>query len=133
MKTIIGYRFENLILQFMKRILVVDDNILMRKLIINLFNKDEVELDEASDGKEGLQKMTVNPYDLVITDLIMPGMEGIEMIRRAKRNYPGVKIIAISGGEPFYLYMAKKLGIIDVFTKPLERNRFMSVVNGSLA
>ena len=117
----------------MKRILVVDDNVLMRKLIINLFSKEEVIIDEAGDGKEGLMKMDHTPYDLVITDLIMPGMEGIEMIRRAKLNFPGVKIIAISGGKPFYLYVAKKLGIIDVFTKPLERNRFLSVVSRSLA
>jgi YesN/AraC family two-component response regulator len=118
---------------FMKRILIVDDNVLMRKLIVNLFSKEEVILDEASDGKEGLGKMNDNHYDLVITDLIMPGMEGIEMIMQAKRFFPDVKIIAISGGEPFYLYMAKKLGIQGIFTKPLERNKFMTAVNNNLA
>jgi YesN/AraC family two-component response regulator len=117
----------------MKRILVVDDNILMRKLIINLFSNQEFNMDEASDGSEGLMKMSHYHYDLVITDLIMPGMEGIEMILEAKRNFPGVKIIAISGGEPFYLYMAKKLGVQEIFTKPLERNKFMTVVNNALA
>jgi len=113
----------------MKRILVVDDNMLMRKLIINLFSNKEVHVDEAADGKEGLLKLFDNQYDLVITDLIMPGMEGIEMIMQAKRNFPELKIIAISGGEPFYLYMAKRLGIQGVFTKPLERNRFISLVD----
>ena len=116
----------------MKRILVVDDNMLMRKLIINLFSNEEFLLDEASDGKEGLGKMSDSHYDLVITDLIMPGMEGIEMIRQVRRNYPEIKIIAISGGEPFYLYMAKKLGIQGVFTKPIERNKFLSLVTSSL-
>ena len=91
----------------MKSILIVDDNVLMRKLIINLFDNQELNLDEASDGTEGLQKMSSNHYDLVITDLIMPGMEGIEMILEDKKNFPGLKIIAISGGEPFYLYLAK--------------------------
>jgi CheY-like chemotaxis protein len=113
----------------MKRILVVDDNMLMRKLIINLFHDEKIVLDEATDGKEGLMKMSDHHYDLVITDLIMPGMEGIEMIRQAKRDFPDVKIIAISGGKPFYLYMAKRLGIQGVFTKPLEKNRFLSLVN----
>jgi YesN/AraC family two-component response regulator len=117
----------------MKRILIVDDNILMRKLIVSLFNKEEIELDEASDGKEGLLKISDNHYDLMITDLIMPGMEGIELIRQAKRSFPKLKIIAISGGQPFYLYLAKKLGIQGVFTKPLERNRFLSEVNLNLA
>ena len=117
----------------MKRILIVDDNMLMRKLIMNLFNREEIVLDEATDGQDGLLKMSDHQYDLVITDLIMPGMEGIEMIMQAKRSYPGIKIIAISGGEPFYLYMAKRLGIQDVFTKPLEKNKFLLAVNSNLA
>jgi len=116
----------------MKRILVVDDNMLMRKLIINLFNKEDIVSDEARDGNEGLRKISDNHYDLVITDLIMPGMEGIEMIRQAKRNFPDIKIIAISGSKPFYLYMAKKLGVQGEFAKPLEKNRFLSAVNSHL-
>jgi YesN/AraC family two-component response regulator len=112
----------------MKKILVVDDNIMMRRLIINLFNKSNFEFDEANDGLEGLEKITNNQYNLVITDIIMPRMEGIEMIIQAKRSCPNVKFIAISGGEPFYLYMAKKLGIQGIFTKPLERQQFFSAV-----
>ncbi len=117
----------------MKKILLVDDNILMRKLIINLFSSQDFTVDEASDGNEGLLKLSKNHYDLVITDLIMPGMEGIEMILETKKNYPGVKIIAISGGEPFYLYLAKKLGVQEIFTKPLEKNKFISSVSKALA
>lgn len=113
----------------MKRILIVDDNVLMRKLIINLFNRDEVCVDEASDGKEGLDMMEREHYDLVITDLIMPGMEGIEMIRHTRRIHPLTKIIAISGGKPFYLYMAKRLGIQGIFTKPLEKTKFLKAVD----
>jgi YesN/AraC family two-component response regulator len=112
----------------MKKILVVDDNILMRKLIINLFHRDDMEFDEAGDGAEGLYRLSENQYDLIITDIVMPKMEGIEMIREIKRNYPEMKIIAISGGEPFYLYMAKKLGIDGVFTKPLNQQGFHHAV-----
>ena len=116
----------------MKSILVVDDNIMMRKLIINLFSRDEYAFDEASDGREGLDKMSDNHYDLVITDIVMPKMEGIEMILQAKRSFPGIKIIAISGGEPFYLCLAKKLGIQGIFTKPLNHQGFLSAVNSNL-
>jgi two-component system nitrogen regulation response regulator NtrX len=116
----------------MKRILVVDDNIMMRRLIINLFNRDSFAFDEAGDGREGLEKMSNHQYDLVITDIVMPRMEGIEMIIQAKRSFPGVKIIAISGGEPFYLTLAKKLGIQGIFTKPLERQVFLAAVNSNL-
>ncbi len=117
------------LISVMKRILIVDDNMLMRRLIVNLLNRDEVCLDEASDGREGLDMMGQVHYDLVITDLIMPGMEGIEMIRHTRRTYPLTKIIAISGGEPFYLYMAKRLGIQGIFTKPLEKINFMKAVD----
>jgi YesN/AraC family two-component response regulator len=112
----------------MKKILVVDDNILMRKLIINLFHKENIEFDEASDGSEGLEKLADNQYDLIITDIVMPKMEGIEMIMEIKRKSPDMKIIAISGGEPLYLYMAKKLGIHGVFTKPLNQQGFSDAV-----
>jgi len=113
----------------MKKVLVVDDNIMMRKLIINLFKHENVEFDEAGDGNEGLAKMYDNQYDLVITDIIMPKMEGIEMILEAKRKYPGMNIIAISGGQPFYLYIAKKFGIQGIFTKPLDHHRFSTAVS----
>ena len=113
----------------MKRILVVDDNQMMRKLIINLFNDQNFEFYEAEEGREGLEKMKHTAMDLIITDIIMPGMEGIEMIIQAKKNFPATKIIAISGGKPYYLYMAKKLGIEGVFTKPLDHHGFFSKVN----
>jgi len=58
----------------------------------------------------------------------MPRMEGIEMIMEAKRKHPGIKIIAVSGGEPFYLYMAKKLGIQGIFTKPIDQLGFSAAV-----
>jgi YesN/AraC family two-component response regulator len=113
----------------MKKVLVVDDNIMMRKLIINLLKRDNVVFDQAGDGKEGLDKMSGNQYDLVITDIIMPEMEGIEMIMEAKRKYPGMMIIAVSGGEPFYLYMAKKLGIEEIFSKPIDQHGFSAAVS----
>jgi YesN/AraC family two-component response regulator len=112
----------------MKKILVVDDNIMMRKLIINLLKNNNVTFDEAGDGNEGLEKMTDIQYDLVITDILMPRMEGIEMIMEVKRKHPGINIIAVSGGEPFYLYMAKKLGIQGIFTKPIDQLGFSAAV-----
>jgi CheY-like chemotaxis protein len=113
----------------MKRILVVDDNLMMRKLIVNLLMHESYKVDEACEGNEALEKMSGTLYDLVITDIIMPKMEGIEMIMQTKRKYPNIKIIAISGGEPFYLYMAKKLGIQGIYTKPLDHKGFLNAVN----
>jgi YesN/AraC family two-component response regulator len=116
----------------MKKILIVDDNVMMRRLIRNLFANMDIEFDDASHGREGLDKISSNHYDLVITDIIMPVMEGLEMIVQAKKQLPDLKIVAISGGKPYYLYMAKKLGIEAVFTKPLNHHKFYDAVENIL-
>jgi YesN/AraC family two-component response regulator len=116
----------------MKKVLLVDDNVMMRRLIINLFKEHNIEFHEASDGHEGLEKIAGTTYDLVITDIIMPGMEGIEMIMMARKQFPGLKIIAMSGSKPYYLYLAKKLGVEAVFTKPLNHNQFYYTIEGIL-
>lgn len=116
----------------MKKILLVDDNVMMRRLIMNLFRNENLEIDEASDGQEGLDKISTKLYDLVITDIIMPGMEGIEMIREAKKHHPNLKIIAISGSKPYYLYVAKKMGVDAVFNKPLNQHHFYDKVKNVL-
>ncbi len=112
----------------MKRILIVDDNLMMRRLIRNVFREDNYIIKEARNGMEGLKLIDKDSYDLVITDIVMPEMEGIEFIIRLKKNFPKTKIIAISGGQPYYLYMAKKLGIDAIFTKPLNQSDFVSMV-----
>ena len=112
----------------MKRILVVDDNLMMRKLIRNIFSNEEYEIEEAENGVEGLEIVRKHDIDLVVTDIIMPVMEGLELIMHLKRDFPNIKIIAISGGKPYYLYMAKKLGIEGIFTKPLNLQQFLGAV-----
>ncbi len=112
----------------MKRILIVDDNLMMRMLIRNIFIDQGYDIEEANDGMEGLEIARKLDIDLVITDIIMPKMEGIELIMNLKRDFPNIKIIAISGGKPYYLYMAKKLGIERIFTKPLNIHEFLNAV-----
>lgn len=112
----------------MKNILVVDDNLMMRKLIRNLFRGENLTIEEATNGIEGLAFIKEHPVDLIITDIVMPKMEGIELIMNLRRDFPEIKIIAISGGKPYYLYMAKKLGIDGIFTKPLNHQVFLKAV-----
>jgi len=112
----------------MNKVLIVDDNQIMRKLISGLLINIGIEPEEASNGEECLEILNHNAFDLVITDIVMPKMEGIELIRRIKNEYPFTKIIAISGSKPYYLYLAKKMGVYAVFTKPLTKNSFLSIV-----
>jgi YesN/AraC family two-component response regulator len=122
----------------MKRVLVVEDNSLERKLIVRLLNsllKYIAIVDDVPEGALALEYMSSSNYNLVITDLIMPNIEGLELISKMKRDHNKCKIIAISGSKPFYLHMAKKLGVDYIFTKPLDKERFSesvtSLLNGS--
>jgi len=82
----------------MARILLIDDDAPVRRTLRKMLERQGYEVEEAPDGKAGLTLYQENPADLIITDLIMPEMEGIETIMELRRRFPDVKIIAMSGG-----------------------------------
>ena len=106
------------------RILVIDDEPEIRKLFVQKLAGRGYEIIEACDGKEGLKLYHETRPDLVITDLVMPEKEGLETITELKREFPNVKIIAISGGgrnvPDCYLHVAKNLGADRTFPKPID-------------
>ncbi|MCU0229463.1 MAG: response regulator, partial [Bryobacterales bacterium] len=79
------------------RILIVDDDPDVRLVLRRMLEPDGYEVGEAGHGREALEVIGHRPFDLLITDLIMPEQEGIETIQTFHRRYPEVKIIAISG------------------------------------
>lgn len=113
----------------MKSILLVEDNNLERRLIEYILKKTfegHVSVLLACDGQEALKILEKHQIDLVITDLVMPNVEGIELIRAIRNNFPDVhNILAISGKNPYYLYLAKKIGVQGIFTKPLDKDKFI--------
>ena len=116
----------------MKKILIVDDNRLERRLLVYVLAEsfgNQVYIAQAKDGNEALEMLSNTIFDLVITDLVMPKIEGIELIRKIKVQFHEIiKIIAISGKNPYYLYLAKKLGIQGIFTKPLDKDKLLNTV-----
>ena len=106
------------------RILVIDDDQQIRILLRQVMELAGYEFVEAGDGREGLLKLRKLGADLVITDLIMPEQEGLETITSMKKEYPKLKIIAISGGGRIgpeaYLPAAQELGAERVFSKPFD-------------
>jgi YesN/AraC family two-component response regulator len=78
-----------------------------------------------------------NPSPIILTDIVMPEMEGIQTIVEFRRTYPGVKIIAVSGGGRIspdqYLLMATKLGAHRVFSKPFKTSELLAAVEELLA
>ncbi len=106
----------------MKRILVVDDDPGMREMVKLLLNDEGYHVFEAANGKHAMECLKNESPDLVITDIIMEEMDGVEIIMEIRENYPDIKIIAMSGGSKIsaahYLESASDLGADYAFTKP---------------
>jgi DNA-binding response OmpR family regulator len=109
----------------------------MRVLLRQVMEWAGHEVVEAADGREGTRLQRQHRADLVITDLIMPEQEGLETITALRRDYPGLKIIAISGGGRIgpeaYLPAARELGADRVFSKPFDVQELAETVRELLS
>jgi len=116
----------------MAKILVIEDEKVVRMAIKHRLNKEGHEVIEAEDGEEGITKYRENPVDLIITDIIMPNKEGFETIKDFNDEFPDAKIVAMSGGGKIssksYLEIAKKFNVVDVFEKSFEWNEMLRIV-----
>jgi len=121
----------------MAKILVIDDEYLVRITVSTMLQRDGHRIIAASDGALGLAAMREEPADMVITDFLVPNKEGIETIAELRRTYPGLKIIAMSGGarmmDTRYLRVAKQLGADAVLRKPFKSAALWDAVNVRLA
>ena len=117
----------------MKRILVMEDDMQFRQMLRLTLERGGYEVVEAPDGKEGIRLYRQSPTDLILTDIIMPEKEGVETIIELKRDFPDVKIIAMSGGSRGLdahncLSYVKGLGVSQIFTKPFDRKELLEVI-----
>jgi DNA-binding response OmpR family regulator len=110
------------------RILLIDDEKQFRQALRQVLEKAGYEVVEARNGQEGLQCYRNAPADLVIMDLIMPEMEGIETIMELRREFEDLKIIAVSGGDRYLLDAARHLGAQHIFQKPFAMNELLDAV-----
>lgn len=121
----------------MARILIVDDESQIRALLRRLLEGAGHRVEEAADGDEGAALLEANGSDLVITDIVMPGQEGLGFIRNMRRTYPDTKIIAISGGGRIgadaYLPLAQDLGAVRTFSKPFKNAELLEAIEELLA
>lgn len=120
----------------MALILIIDDEPQIRSMLKLMLERDGYEVAEAPDGREGIKIHRQNPADLIITDLIMPNKDGIGMIIELRKEFPDVKIIAMSGGglnkPEGYLRGAKKLGAACTLTKPIDRDELLRAIKDVL-
>jgi CheY-like chemotaxis protein len=119
-------------------ILLVDDNNALRTVISRGLKLAGHDVYAASDGKAALAILPKVTYDVVLTDIVMPEMEGLELIRSIRKINPGAKIVAMSGGgrgtADEYLALAKSFGASATIEKPFqleELTRTIEAVLGS--
>ena len=113
----------------MAEILVIDDEPQMQRLLARILKRAGHRVHLANNGEDGLGLFhRVHPA-LVITDIVMPGMEGIEVIRELRQEAPTIPILAISGGGPaVYLRAATGLGATAALAKPFGATELLAVV-----
>ena len=116
----------------MKKILIIDDEPYILLMLKKMLERAGYEVDLASNGREGMDLFKKETTDLVITDIIMPDKEGLELIIEMKKQSPGLKIIAMSGGGRIspdsYLECAMHFGAEIVFQKPFRQKELVSAV-----
>jgi len=111
------------------RILIVDDEEIVIRSCMRILASDEISLDSAHDGLEALKKIAETDYDMLIMDIKMPKMSGIEVLQRVKESHPDIDVIMITGlNEIETAVKAMKLGAFDYLPKPFDPEELETVV-----
>jgi DNA-binding response OmpR family regulator len=121
----------------MQKVLIIDDDAGIRTMLRGFLELNGYHVLEAADGRSGIRQLEATFPDLVITDIVMPGQEGISTIMEIRKKNQGARIIAMSGGGSAgpgdYLHMAQKLGADRVFMKPLDLPALLTAVRTLLS
>lgn len=119
----------------MAKILIIDDEASVRTLLRTVLEEDGHSVVDAENGRHGLELYKQQPVDLVITDILMPEMSGLDLILELTRVFLNVKVIAITGatGEQNGLHTARLLGARHTLRKPFSVTQLLSAVRYELA
>ena len=111
------------------KVLLVDDEEEFVKTLAERIEMREVKSDVALNGEEALKAMDEDLPDVMVLDLKMPGIDGLEVLRRAKKAYPGVQIIMLTGhGSEKDEKEARRLGVFEYLQKPVEFEKLMRTI-----
>ncbi|MBA4494024.1 response regulator [Paenactinomyces guangxiensis] len=112
-----------------KKVLVVDDQYGIRLLLKEVFSGDHIDIFQAANGKQALEIIRKEKPDLILLDMKMPGMDGLEILRRLRKIDPGTKVIMMTAyGELDMVAEASRLGALSHFTKPFDIEELRSEV-----
>jgi DNA-binding NtrC family response regulator len=115
------------------KILIVDDESVVRHAFVRILSSERCAVDTASNGAEALAKMHAQPYDVVLLDLKMPGMDGLTVLRTIKQLWPESEVIVVTGYAA--VDTAKEsvaLGAFDYVAKPVGPEEVINVTNEAL-
>jgi DNA-binding NtrC family response regulator len=117
----------------MPDILIIDDEKAIRKTLSEILSFEGYKIDEASDGEEGLKKFRERSYDVVLCDIKMPKIDGIEFLQKAGESNPDIPVIMISGhGNIETAVEAVKTGAYDYISKPPDLNRLLITIRNAM-
>ena len=119
----------------MPKILIVEDEAAIRRVLVKILSEenDTYQVQEAQDGLEGLEKIRKEDYDLVLCDIKMPKMDGVEVLEAVKKIKPEIPIVMISGhGDLDTAVNTMRLGAFDYISKPPDLNRLLNTVRNAL-
>lgn len=117
----------------MANILIIDDERAIRNVLKDILGNEGYKVDEAADGEEGLKKFLATTFDVVLCDIKMPKLDGIEFLQKATEANPDVPIIMISGhGNIETAVDAVKKGAYDYISKPPDLNRLLITIRNAM-
>ncbi|MNX56970.1 Transcriptional regulatory protein ZraR [compost metagenome] len=119
----------------MSKILIIEDEAAIRRVLVKILSEenDTYQVDEAEDGAAGLDKIKNNDYDLVLCDIKMPKMDGVEVLEEVKKIKPEIPMVMISGhGDMETAIHTMRLGAFDYISKPPDLNRLLNTVRNAL-
>jgi CheY-like chemotaxis protein len=118
-------------------ILIIDDDPAVSRTLSLILTRAGYKVSTAAGGRTGLELLTSGAFDLVLTDIIMPELDGIEAIRKIRTDHPGLRVIAMSGGGQIdkadFLHMAETLGADRVIEKPVRSEKLLELVDTVMA
>ena len=118
-------------------ILIIDDDAAVSRTLSLILTRAGYQVSTVTSGRKGLEMLSEGGFDLVLTDIIMPELDGIEAIRSIRTDHPGLRIIAMSGGGQIdkadFLHMAEALGADRVLEKPVRSERLLELVGSVMA
>lgn len=119
----------------MPKILIIEDEVSIRRVLKKIISEESktYEVEEAEDGLEGIEMIQNNEYDLILCDIKMPKVDGIEVLEKVRKIKPEIPVVMISGhGDLDIAVQTMKLGAFDYISKPPDLNRLLNTVRNAL-